>query len=67
LHFQGAKQSANLVDTRLENRRISGKGHPSCTTFRAAVRELVFPGDRRRLMNMRRSGAAEAVDRPNEH
>ena len=27
----------------------------------AAVRELVFPGDRRRLMDMRRSGAAEAV------
>jgi hypothetical protein len=24
----------------------------------AAVRELVFPGDRRRLMDMRRSGAA---------
>jgi hypothetical protein len=27
----------------------------------AAVRELVFKGDRRRLMDMRRSGAAEAV------
>ena len=27
----------------------------------AAVRELVFPGERRRLMDMRRSGAAEAV------
>ena len=27
----------------------------------AAVRELVFPGDRRRLMDMRRSGAAEVV------
>lgn len=27
----------------------------------AAVRELVFPGDKRRLMDMRRSGAAEVV------
>jgi hypothetical protein len=27
----------------------------------AAVRELVFPGDRRRLMDMRRSGAVEAI------
>jgi len=27
----------------------------------AAVRDLVFPGDKRRLMDMRRSGAVEAI------
>src|SRR5262249_11372513 len=44
-------------------RTRSGKAYQDSRLSRdfEAVRELVFPGDKRRLMDMRRSGAVEAI------
>jgi hypothetical protein len=68
-------RTERLVNTYLDALKI--EMHPDAILFRnrsgnayredtlgddfATVRELVFPGDRRRLMDMRRSGVVEAI------
>ena len=70
-----AQRTERLVQAYLSNLAI--ELHPDAVLFRnrsgkpyredtlsddfAVVRELTFPGDKRRLMNMRRSGVVEAI------